>query len=143
MAKIIGFVNQKGGVGKTTSTINVARFLAEMGRKVLLVDLDPQGNASSGIGIDARRIEKNLYHAMILGLAPQEIILRTDPENFHIIPAAQDLAGAEIEMVHLENREFRLHSVLRQIRPYYDYILIDSPAFFGTPDYNGLVAPMK
>lgn len=139
MAKVIGFVNQKGGVGKTTSTINVARYLAEAGRKVLLVDLDPQGNASSGLGIDARSLEKNLYHAMILGLSPQEIILRTETERLHIIPAAQDLAGAEIEMVHLENREFRLHQVLRQVRPYYDYILVDSPPSLGLLTINGLV----
>ena len=140
MAKVIGFINQKGGVGKTTSTINVARYLAEAGKKVLLVDLDPQGNASSGLGIDAKSLEKNLYHAMILGLAPQEIILRTETEGLHIIPAAQDLAGAEIEMVHLENREFRLHYVLRQIRAYYDYILIDSPPSLGLLTINGLVA---
>jgi len=140
MAKIIGFVNQKGGVGKTTSTINVATYFAEAGKKVLLVDLDPQGNASSGLGIDARSLEKNLYHAMILGLAPQEIILRTETENLHIIPAAQDLAGAEIEMVHIDSREFRLHSVLRQVRSYYDYILIDSPPSLGLLTVNGLVA---
>ena len=140
MATIIGFVNQKGGVGKTTSTINVARYLAEAGKKVLLVDLDSQGNASSGLGIDAKSLEKNLYHAMILGLAPQEIILRTDTEGLHIIPAGQDLAGAEIEMVHIENREFRLQHVLRQIRSYYDYILIDSPPSLGLLTINGLVA---
>lgn len=140
MAKVVGFVNQKGGVGKTTSTINVARYLADLGKRVLLVDLDPQGNASSGLGIDARRLEKNLYHAMILGLSPQEIILRTETENLHIIPAAQDLAGAEIEMVHLESREYRLHNVLRQVRPYYDYILIDSPPSLGLLTINGLVA---
>lgn len=140
MAKIIGFINQKGGVGKTTSTINVARYLAEAGKKVLLVDLDPQGNASSGLGIDARSLEKNLYHSMILGLSPQEIILRTETENLHIIPSAQDLAGAEIEMVHIESREFRLHGVLRQVRQYYDYILIDSPPSLGLLTINGLVA---
>ncbi|MEK7181542.1 MAG: AAA family ATPase [Patescibacteria group bacterium] len=140
MAKIIGFVNQKGGVGKTTSTINVARYLAEFGKRVLLVDLDPQGNASSGLGIDARRLEKNLYHAMILGLPPQDIILRTETENLHIIPAAQDLAGAEIEMVHIDSREFRLRNVLRQVSPYYDYILIDSPPSLGLLTINGLVA---
>ena len=140
MAKVIGFVNQKGGVGKTTSTINVARYLAEFGKRVLLVDLDPQGNASSGLGIDARRLEKNLYHAMILGLPPQEIILRTETENLHIIPAAQDLAGAEIEMVHIDSREFRLRNVLRQVRQYYDYILIDSPPSLGLLTVNGLVA---
>lgn len=140
MAKIIGFINQKGGVGKTTSTINVARYLAAAGKKVLLVDLDPQGNASSGLGIDAKSLEKNLYHAMILGLPPQEIILRTDTENLHIIPSAQDLAGAEIEMVHIDNREFRLQGVLRHVRPYYDYILIDSPPSLGLLTINGLVA---
>lgn len=140
MAKIIGFINQKGGVGKTTSTINVARYLAEAGKKVLLVDLDPQGNASSGLGIDAKSLEKNLYHAMILGLPPQEIILRTDTEHLHIIPSAQDLAGAEIEMVHIDNREFRLRGVLRQVQSYYDYILIDSPPSLGLLTINGLVA---
>lgn len=139
-AKVIGFVNQKGGVGKTTSTINVATYLAQAGKKVLLVDLDPQGNASSGLGIDARRLEKNLYHAMILGLPTQEIVLRTETEGLHIVPAAQDLAGAEIEMVHIENREFRLHNALRQVRPYYDYILIDSPPSLGLLTINGLVA---
>ncbi len=140
MAKVIGFVNQKGGVGKTTSTINVATYLAQAGKKVLLVDLDPQGNASSGLGIDARRLEKNLYHAMILGLPTQEIVLRTETEGLHIVPAAQDLAGAEIEMVHIEHREFRLHNAIRQIRPYYDYILIDSPPSLGLLTINGLVA---
>lgn len=140
MAKVIGFVNQKGGVGKTTSAINVARYLADLGKKVLLVDLDPQGNASSGLGIDARALEKNLYHAMIAGMRPEEIIRRTETENLHIIPAAQDLAGAEIEMVHLDQREFRLHHVLRQVRPYYDYILIDSPPSLGLLTINGLVA---
>src|SRR3990167_4764610 len=119
MAKIIGFVNQKGGVGKTTSAINVARYLADLGKKVLLVDLDPQGNASSGLGIDARALEKNLYHAMIAGMRPEEIIRRTETENLHIIPAAQDLAGAEIEMVHIEHREFRLYNALRPVRSYY------------------------
>lgn len=140
MAKIIGFINQKGGVGKTTSTINVACYLAEAGKKVLLVDLDPQGNASSGLGIAAKGLEKNLYHAMILGMPAQEIILQTDRERLHIIPSAQDLAGAEIEMVHIENREFRLQNVLRQARPYYDYILIDSPPSLGLLTINGLVA---
>lgn len=140
MAKVIGFINQKGGVGKTTSAINVARYLADMGRKVLLVDLDPQGNASSGLGIDARRFEKNLYHAMILGLAPQEIIIQTEAPNMHVIPAAQDLAGAEIEMVHVDSREFRLYQVLQKVKPYYDYILIDSPPSLGLLTINGLVA---
>lgn len=140
MAKIVAFVNQKGGVGKTTSTINVARYLAEAGKKVLLVDLDPQGNASSGLGIHARNVEKNLYHAMILGLPAQEIILDTGVPLLSLIPAAQDLAGAEIEMVHVENREFRLYYSLRAVRPHFDYILIDSPPSLGLLTVNGLVA---
>lgn len=140
MAKVIGFINQKGGVGKTTSTINVARYLADMGKRILLVDLDPQGNASSGLGIDARRFEKNLYHAMTLGLPPQEIIVATDTENFHVIPAAQDLAGAEIEMVHMSEREYRLQQVLQKVERYYDYIFIDSPPSLGLLTINGLVA---
>ncbi len=140
MAQILGFVNQKGGVGKTTSTINVARYLAEFGKRVLLVDLDPQGNASSGLGIEKEGIEKNLYHAMILGTSSQDIIYATDTTGLHIIPAAQDLAGAEIEMIHLDGREFRLHNVLRVLRPHYDYILIDSPPSLGLLTINGLVA---
>lgn len=140
MSKIVAFVNQKGGVGKTTSTINVARCLADLGKKVLLVDLDPQGNASSGLGIDPRGLEKNLYHAMIGTASPREIVLSTNTQNLHIIPAAQDLAGAEIEMVHIDAREFRLYSVLRQLRSFYDYILIDSPPSLGLLTVNGLVA---
>lgn len=140
MARIIAFVNQKGGVGKTTSTINVARYLAEAGKRVLLVDLDPQGNASSGLGIHEKNREKNLYHAMIMGLATAEIVVDTGIPNLSLIPAAQDLAGAEIEMVHIEQREFRLYYVLRQVRPHFDYILIDSPPSLGLLTINGLVA---
>jgi len=140
MAKIIAFVNQKGGVGKTTTTINVSRYLADAGKRVLLVDLDPQGNASSGLGIDPRGVGNNLYHAMIGSVAPRDIVLSTEAENLHIIPAAQDLAGAEIEMVHVDAREFRLYSVLRQLRSFYDYILIDSPPSLGLLTVNGLVA---
>jgi chromosome partitioning protein len=140
MAKILGFVNQKGGVGKTTTTINVARYLADFGKKVLLVDLDPQGNATSGLGVSKEGIEKNLYHAMIFGVPPQEIIYSTDTENLHIIPAAQDLAGAEVEMIHIDGREFRLANALRPVSRYYDFILIDSPPSLGLLTVNGLVA---
>lgn len=140
MASVIAFVNQKGGVGKTTTTINVARYLAEAGKRVLLVDLDPQGNASSGLGVHVRNLDKNLYHAMILGLPTTEIILDIGIENLYLIPAAQDLAGAEIEMVHIAEREFRLHQVIRQVRSQFDYILIDSPPSLGLLTVNGLVA---
>lgn len=140
MAVILAFVNQKGGVGKTTSTINVARYLAEAGKRVLLVDLDPQGNASSGLGVHGRSVDKNLYHAMTMGLPTADIIVSTGITNLSLIPAAQDLAGAEIELVHLEQREFRLYAVLRQVRSNFDYILIDSPPSLGLLTVNGLVA---
>jgi len=140
MAKIISLVNQKGGVGKTTSAINLATYLASFGKFVLLVDLDPQGNASSGLGIDIRKLDKNLYHAMILGEHPSKIIFKTETLGHDIIPASQDLAGAGIELVHLDNREFRLYNVLREIRTNYDYIIIDSPPSLGLLTINGLVA---
>jgi len=140
MAKIICLVNQKGGVGKTTSAINLATYLAAAGKFVLLVDLDPQGNASSGLGIDIRTVEKSLYHSMILGEHPSNIILKTDTLGHDVIPSSQDLAGAGIELVHMENREFRLYNVLREIRTNYDYIIIDSPPSLGLLTINGLVA---
>ncbi|MDO8240455.1 MAG: AAA family ATPase [Candidatus Moranbacteria bacterium] len=140
MAKIISLVNQKGGVGKTTSAINLATYLAEAGKFVLLVDLDPQGNASSGLGIDIRKMEKSLYHSMVLGEHPSKIVIRTANLGHDIIPANQDLAGAGIEMVNMENREFRLYNVLREIRTNYDYIIIDSPPSLGLLTINGLVA---
>jgi len=140
MAKIISLVNQKGGVGKTTSAINLATCLAAAGKFVLLVDLDPQGNASSGLGIDVRKIEKSLYHSMIMGEHPSRIIIKTETLGHDLIPASQDLAGAGIEMVHMDNREFRLYNVLREIRTNYDYIIIDSPPSLGLLTINGLVA---
>src|SRR5512135_1521501 len=108
MAKIISLVNQKGGVGKTTSAINLATYLAAAGKFVLLVALDPQGNASSGLGIDIREVGKSLYHSMILGEHPSNIIMKTETLGHDVMPASQDLAGAGIELVHMDNREFRL-----------------------------------
>lgn len=140
MAKVIAVVNQKGGVGKTTSTINIAHYLASSGKKVLLVDLDPQGNASSGLGVDTRSLEKNLYHAMILGESPEGIVFQTKVPDQHLIPSAQDLAGAEVEMIGMENREYRLARVLQVLRPHYDYIFIDSPPSLGLLTINGLTA---
>jgi chromosome partitioning protein len=140
MAKIISLVNQKGGVGKTTSSINLASYLAATGKFVLLCDLDPQGNASSGLGIDIRKIGRSLYHSMIIGEHPSKIILKAKAFHHDIIPASQDLAGAEIELVHMDNREFRLYNVLREVRTNYDYIIIDSPPSLGLLTINGLVA---
>jgi chromosome partitioning protein len=140
MAKIISLVNQKGGVGKTTSAVNLTTYLASAGKRVLLVDLDPQGNASSGLGINVRELKNNLYQAMILGRHPREIIVRKKSLGFDIFPSSQDLAGSEIEMIHMENREFKLYNALRQIRTEYDYIIIDSPPSLGLLTINGLVS---
>lgn len=140
MAKIISLVNQKGGVGKTTSAINLATYLAAAGKFVLLVDLDPQGNASSGLGFDIRKMDKSLYHSMIGGEHPSKIIIKTKMLGHDLLPSSQDLAGAGIELVHLDNREFRLYNVLREIRTNYDYIIIDSPPSLGLLTINGLVA---
>jgi len=140
MAKINSLVNQKGGVGKTTSAINLASCLATAGKFVLLVDLDPQGNASSGLGINIRQMEKSLYHSMVMSESSSQIILKTETLGLDIIPASQDLAGAGIELVHMENREFRLYNVLREVRTNYDFIIIDSPPSLGLLTINGLVA---
>lgn len=140
MAKIISLINQKGGVGKTTTAINLATYLADAGKLVLLVDLDPQGNASSGLGIDIRSLEKGLYHTLVGGEHPRNVIIKLDSAGHDILPSSQDLAGAGIELVHFDNREFKLYDVLRQIRTEYDYIIIDSPPSLGLLTINGLVA---
>ena len=140
MANIISFINQKGGVGKTTSAVNTASYLAEAGKFVLLVDLDPQGNATSGLGIDPRHVEHSLYSTMVGEGNVRDAIVGTGIEGLHIIPATADLAGANVELVDVENREFRLYDVLRQVRTDYDYIIIDSPPSLGVLTINGLVA---
>lgn len=140
MANIISFINQKGGVGKTTSAVNTASYLAEAGKFVLLVDLDPQGNATSGLGIDPRQIEHSLYSTMIDEGDIRDATVGTGIEGLNIIPATADLAGANVELVDVENREFRLYDVLRQVRTDYDYIIIDSPPSLGVLTINGLVA---
>ncbi len=140
MARIIAMVNQKGGVGKTTSTVNIATYLAAAGKFVLLVDLDPQGNASSGLGFDPRVQEETLYDAMIGGYSPATYIKQTQQDGLSILPATPALAGANIDLVHMEQREYRLRDVLTQVRTQFDYILIDSPPSLGLLTVNGLVA---
>ena len=140
MAKIISLVNQKGGVGKSTSVINLSSYLAALGRYVLLVDIDPQANASSGIGINPREVSLGLYHALIGDVPSEEVIHKTNLFGCDIIPASPDLAGATIELVNTSNREFKLYEMLRRIRTDYDYILIDCPPSLGLLTVNGLVA---
>ena len=140
MGKIISLINQKGGVGKTTTAINLASYLADQKQKVLLVDLDPQANASSGLGIDAQSVEKGLYHAFFMNEHPSDLIVETESEGLHILPANQDLAGATVELTDVENREFKLQEILEMVRSDYNFIIIDSPPSLGLLTINGLVA---
>jgi chromosome partitioning protein len=140
MGKIISLINQKGGVGKTTTAINLSSYLADQGQKVLLVDLDPQANASSGLGVDAQNVEKGLYHALFMNEHPADLILKTESDGLHVLPANQDLAGATVELTDAENREFKLQKVLELMRAQYDFIIIDSPPSLGLLTINGLVA---
>lgn len=139
MAKVISLVNQKGGTGKTTTAINLGAALAEIGRTVLLVDFDPQGNATSGLGIKITQ-EKGIYEVLTEEIFPQEVIQKTSITNLDIIPSTQSLAGANIELVDLERREFRLKESLDLIKNRYDYIFIDCPPSLGLLTINGLVA---
>ena len=140
MAKIIALVNQKGGVGKTTTAINVASFLAYFGKKVLLVDIDPQANATSGLGINHKQITYNIYHLLIGEESLPAIILGEKEDRLHLIPSASSLAGAQVELMDSFQREFILRKALNSISDRYDYILIDCPPSLGILTINGLVA---
>ncbi len=140
MGKIIAIVNQKGGVGKTTTSVNLSAYLAHLGKRVLLVDIDPQANATSGLGIDHRTLEAGIYEALVGNKPLFEVIKRTVQKGLHIAPATISLAGASVEMVGLDNREFLLANILEEIKKDFDYIIIDGPPSLGLLTVNSLVA---
>lgn len=140
MGKIISIVNQKGGVGKTTTAVNLAAYLAYLGKNVLLVDIDPQANATSGLGVEHEKLEHGVYEALVGLKSVVEIVRRTLQDRFHLAPATEALAGAGIELVSLSDREFRLHNILQDIKNEYDYIIIDGPPSLGLLTINSLVA---
>jgi len=140
MARIFAVANQKGGVGKTTTTINLAAALAARGQKVLLVDLDPQGNATMGSGIDKRQLDQSVYQ-VLLGLAGlPEVVQKSETGRFDILPANRELAGAEVELIPLADRERRLKQAFRESATSYDFILIDCPPALSMLTLNGLCA---
>ncbi len=140
MGRVLAVANQKGGVGKTTTAINLGACLAERGQKVLLADVDPQGNATTGLGISKTGDGPSMYEVLVDGGAVRDSILPTQVEGMHVVPGSVDLAGAEIELVSLQRREFRLRDALEEVRERYDYILLDCPPSLGLMTLNALVA---
>jgi chromosome partitioning protein len=140
MGKIIALANQKGGVGKTTTTINLAASLAALEKKVLVVDADPQANASSGLGIDIKKVNKTIYECLIGTASSKEAIVKTEIERLEVLPSHINLVGAELEMLNIENREKQLGAVLTPLKDDYDYILIDCSPSLGLITVNALTA---
>ena len=140
MAKTIAVANQKGGVGKTTTAVNLAAVISSEGLPVLLVDADPQANATSGVGIVRGSFRKTLYHTLVLGEPFQAAIIPTEIPELHIAPANKDLTGAEVELVDVERREFRLRGALASVESDYEFIIIDCPPSLGLLTLNALTA---
>lgn len=140
MGKIISIANQKGGVGKTTTSVNLGACLAYLGKRVLLIDIDPQGNATSGVGIEKADVDNCIYDLIVEDVDAKNVIKSTTMENLDVIPATIQLAGAEIELVPTISREVRLKRAIESIKPNYDYILIDCPPSLGLLTINALTA---
>lgn len=140
MGKIIAIANQKGGVGKTTTAVNLSAAIGAMGKKTLLVDVDPQGNSSSGVGIDRRQEKNTMYEVLIGQCTVQEALVHTDFENLDVLPSSMDLAAAELELASVDHRESALKNALIPLRENYDYIFIDCPPSLGLITTNALCA---
>ncbi|MFC2080198.1 ParA family protein [Bacteroidota bacterium] len=140
MGKVIALANQKGGVGKTTTAINLGASLAILDKKVLLIDADPQANATSGTGFDIKKVKTSIYECLVDDVEPAKIILNSEIKGFDLIPSHIDLVGAEIEMLNMPEREYMLKSVVEKVRHLYDYILIDCSPSLGLITVNALTA---
>lgn len=140
MGNIIAIANQKGGVGKTTSAINLSAYLGRKDKKVLLVDMDPQGNASSGFGFDVHKLNKTIYEVLIDEYSAPECIVATKEKNVWVLPSNVNLAGLEMDLLEKENRNEQLKNVLNKIRSHYDFIIVDCPPNLGILTLNGLCA---
>ncbi len=143
MSRVLAVTNQKGGVGKTTTVVNVAASLAELGQRALLVDLDPQGNATTGSGIDKSALTRSVYHVLLEQTSAQEARVRSPSGGYDVLPANRELAGAEVELVDGEHREYRLKQAIDKVRNDYDVILIDCPPALNLLTINGLSAAWR
>ncbi|NLM03998.1 MAG: ParA family protein [Clostridiales bacterium] len=140
MGKVIAVFNQKGGVGKTTTNVNLSASIASKGKRICVIDIDPQGNTTSGFGVDKNETKYNIYDVLMGEIDTKDVIIKTEYENLYLIPSSGELAGAEIELVEIENREMVLKKSVEEIRDDYDYIFIDCPPSLGILTINSLTA---